>query len=314
MNRVGLHETARAGRVASPQLPTQLAHGLQPLDLPQFHGPRLQRVVQVVQHRRQPVGQRDRLHLERRRQSRPCSLELVRGNRMVGTTLDDALAHRVGQVQARVPVAFFQMVHDSQSLPGSREPTQVAQPRAATPVQAAGQQVVQRPLAGGTEGRLAQVVAQRDRFDQILVEPQRAPDRSRQLGYFQRVGQSIAAMVLVGRQDAGLGLLTEPAKRPAVDDPVAITLKGGAVVERPPLVLDRPAPGCLARAHRPGRQQPRLGPLQSLSDHLLIMPRGPFTEPPVHARSGTGRKPTRPGPDCPALPVRGPQPRFGLVT
>ena len=55
---------------------------------------------------------------------------------------------------------------------------------------ALAQQLVERLLAGVAEGRMAEVVPEPDRLDEILVQPQRAADPARDAGRLQRVGQA----------------------------------------------------------------------------------------------------------------------------
>jgi hypothetical protein len=77
--------------------------------------------------------------------------------------LEDALTRLEAQVET-VPgrVALLQMVHHAQALKVVLEAT----PFAAVPAHA----VVERILTGVAEGGVAQVMRQRDGFDQVLVE------------------------------------------------------------------------------------------------------------------------------------------------
>ena len=84
--------------------------------------------------------------------------------------------------------------------------------------------LVQHPLAGVAEGRVAEVVGERDGFGQILVEPQRAGDRAGHLADFERVGQPGAEMLaLVAEED--LGLVLEAPEGGGMDDAVAVALE-----------------------------------------------------------------------------------------
>ncbi len=84
--------------------------------------------------------------------------------------------------------------------------------------------VVERILAGMAEGRVAEVVRQRQRLGQILVEPQRAGQRAGDLRHLDRVGQARAEMVALV-VDEDLRLVLQPAERGRVDDAVAVALE-----------------------------------------------------------------------------------------
>src|SRR5688572_25327697 len=75
------------------------------------------------------------------------------------------------------------------------------------------------------------VVAQRDRLGQRLVEVQRGGQRARHLGDLHGVRQARHEVVSLGVQE-DLGLVLQPAERLRVDDPVAVTLEGRAVLVR----------------------------------------------------------------------------------
>jgi hypothetical protein len=95
---------------------------------------------------------------------------------------------------------------------------------------AALQRRVERVLARMAERRVADIVGQAQGLGQILVEPERAGDHPADLRHLQAVGQADAVMIAVGR-DEDLGLVTQPAERDRMDDPVAVTLISAA---RPP--------------------------------------------------------------------------------
>ena len=140
---------------------------------------------------------------------------------------DDPVADRLGQVQA-APVAL-ERVDDPQRL------LMVAEGGAEALAQAA----VQGVLADVAEGWVAEVVAEPDRLDEILVEAQRAGHGPRDLGDLERVGQPRAVVIAAGR-DEHLGLGLEPPEGLAVHDPVAIALKRRA---QPAVGLGDGAPG-----------------------------------------------------------------------
>ena len=121
-------------------------------------------------------------------------------------------------------------------------------------VPAAGHVRLQRVLAEVAERRVADVVAERDRLGQRLVQPERAGQRPGDLGDLQRVGEPGDEVVAVGVQE-DLRLVLEPAERLGVQDPVAVALE-----RRPQRVLRPragPGRGSVDRARRRARAAPR---------------------------------------------------------
>ena len=115
--------------------------------------------------------------------------------------LQDALARLEHQVQAvEGAVALFQRVDHAQALQVVLE--------AAVVLHA----VVQRVLAGVAERRVAEVVRQRDRFDQVFVQPQRARDRAADLRHLEGMRQPRAEQVALVVQEH-LGLVYQAAER-----------------------------------------------------------------------------------------------------
>ena len=75
------------------------------------------------------------------------------------------------------------------------------------------------------EGRVPEVVGQRQRLGEVLVHPENTADRARDLRHLQAVGEARAVVIpLVIDED--LGLVLEPAERRAVDNAVAVALEG----------------------------------------------------------------------------------------
>ena len=91
----------------------------------------------------------------------------------------------------------------------------------------AAQGLVERPLAGMAERRMAEIVRQRQRLGQVLVEAERAGERAGDLGDFQRMGQPGAVVVALVK-DEHLRLVRQPAEGRRMDDAVAIAAKGVA--------------------------------------------------------------------------------------
>ncbi len=110
---------------------------------------------------RQAVGRVHHLHFEQR---------LPRGQQVpVGEfaaafrVLHKRLTHLPRQVQAgKVGVAFLELIDEPQRVQIVIEPAMILQA------------IVERVLAGVSEGRMAQIVRQRDRFGQVLIERQSA--------------------------------------------------------------------------------------------------------------------------------------------
>ena len=82
-------------------------------------------------------------------------------------------------------------------------------------------------LAGMAEGRMAQVVGQRHRLGQILVQCQATGDGTGDLGDLDAVGEPRAVMISLVK-DEDLGLVLQAAKGCGMKDSIAIALKDGA--------------------------------------------------------------------------------------
>ena len=102
---------------------------------------------------------------------------------------------------------------------------------------------IERALAGVAEGRMAEVVRERRRLRQILVEPERARKRTGDLHDFERVGEPGAEMIALVI-DEHLRLVREAAERRGVDDAVAIAPE---VVARGRWRLGQPPAAAFAR-------------------------------------------------------------------
>ena len=153
--------------------------------------------------------------------------------------LGDAVAHLPGQVQPAALV--LEHVDDAQAL--------------LVVVEAAGHQPIDDPLPGVTERRVPEIVAERNRLGQLLVEPEDLRDRPRDLRHLERVREP-RPIVIAGRRKEDLRLVFEPAERLAVDDPVAVALE-----RRPDIVF----------ALRP-QTSARIGALRRLRSENLAFP------------------------------------------
>ena len=86
----------------------------------------------------------------------------------------------------------------------------------------------ERTLARVAEGRMPQIMPERDRLGQVLVQPQGARHRARDLRDLERMRQSGAVVVALGR-DEHLRLVGKPPERLGMDDAVPVTLETGTV-------------------------------------------------------------------------------------
>ena len=84
--------------------------------------------------------------------------------------------------------------------------------------------VVEHILARVAERRVAEIMGERKRLGEIVVEAERPGQRSRDLTDFERMGEPGAEMVALMR-DKDLGLMGKPAEGRAMNDTVAVTLK-----------------------------------------------------------------------------------------
>ena len=82
-------------------------------------------------------------------------------------------------------------------------------------------------LADMAERRVAEIVSEPDRLDEILVEGERTRDRARDLRDLERMGHARAVVVALGRHE-DLRLVLEAPERLAVHDAVAVALQRGA--------------------------------------------------------------------------------------
>ena len=116
---------------------------------------------------------------------------------------------------------------------------------------------VERTLAGMAEGRVPEIVRQRQRLGEVLVHPENTTDRARDLRHLQTMSEARAVMIpLVIDED--LRLVLEPAEGRAMDDTVTVALEGrpraafGFWVETPtaPLGKRGVGRGCAERGRR----------------------------------------------------------------
>jgi len=87
---------------------------------------------------------------------------------------------------------------------------------------------VESLFSGVAEGRMADVVDQGQRFDQVTVQSELGGDGTRDLRDFDGVGQAIAKVVGVAARE-NLSLRLQTAEGAGMDDAVAVALKIVAV-------------------------------------------------------------------------------------
>ena len=122
----------------------------------------------------------------------------------------NAVAHLPGQVQA-LPVPL-EKIHNAQALPVMGKA-----PRA-KPVKGA--------LTRMAKGSVAQIMPKGNSLGQVLIQPQRAGDRARDLGHLKRVGQP-GAVVVPLRREKYLCFLLQPAEGLAVENTIPVALEAG---------------------------------------------------------------------------------------
>ena len=182
-------------------------------------------VVDVVVDVREAVDEPDDPPLERLR--------------LLGAgVLEDAVAHLPREVEAAA--VALEPLDDAQRVLVVAEAAEAA----------LAQQLVERLLAGVAERRVADVVPDRDRLGEVLVQAQRPRDPARDPGRLERVREPGAEVVALGI-DEDLRLVAQAAERLRVDDAVAVAL------ERRPqaaFLLGSLAPARLVRAHGERRE------------------------------------------------------------
>src|SRR5262245_3033494 len=86
---------------------------------------------------------------------------------------------------------------------------------------------IQRVLAGVPEGRVAEIVRERHRFGQVLVEAEGAGERTGDLAHLDGMGEPCAEVIALVI-DEDLGLVLQPSEGGGMDDAVAVALKRAA--------------------------------------------------------------------------------------
>jgi hypothetical protein len=125
--------------------------------------------------------------------------------------LNDALAHLKRKVQSwKVRIALLELLHDAKRMSIMIE-TPAAQPH----------QLVEFAFSGMTEWRMADIMYQRQGFDEFRIQSQRGSHRPRDLRNLNRMRQPVSEMVGEARRE-NLRLGFQPPKRSRVHDAIAI--------------------------------------------------------------------------------------------
>ena len=129
--------------------------------------------------------------------------------------MDYAVAHLKGEIKSSA--AVFQLFHDAQAL---REMSEIRV-----------EIFLQNAFAGMSEGGMPEIMPERRRLAEILIESQTARYSLCNLRHFKRMRQPRSVVVVLGREE-NLRLVHEPAKGFRMDYPVPVTLKCRANLTR----------------------------------------------------------------------------------
>ena len=83
--------------------------------------------------------------------------------------------------------------------------------------------MIQHLFTRMTEGRMAQIMPQRDRLCQVFVQPERSGDRAGDLCDLQRMRES-CPVVIARRRQKDLRLVLQSPERLGMQDPVPVSL------------------------------------------------------------------------------------------
>src|SRR5882762_3029960 len=181
----------------------------------------------------------DELRFERRAQIEKVLGELWEfRSGIVARMLDDALANFKSEIQTwKIEIALFELLNDAQRV-------QIVIKKAAV----RAHQLVELPLAGMAERRMADVVDESERFGELGVQAQGGSNGARDLRDFQRVRQPVSEVVGIARGE-NLRLCLEAPEGSRVNDAIAIARVNAAVGM---LRLRVAPPTGIFRAHGPG--------------------------------------------------------------
>ena len=89
---------------------------------------------------------------------------------------------------------------------------------------------VERAFAGMPERPVSEIVRQRQRLSQILIEPQRARGGACDLRDFDGVREAVAEIIAFHDADENLSLVLQPPERGRMDDAITVALVNGAII------------------------------------------------------------------------------------
>src|SRR5581483_313862 len=161
------------------------------------------------------VGQIDELCF----QGRPLIQAIVRqlwklGGTVISRMFDDALAHFEREIQAgKRGIALFEILDDPEGMEIVVERQTVI-----------AHYGVESFLSCMSKGRMAEIVRQREGFNQVNIEAKLCGQGAGDLSDFDGVRQAIAKMVGISASE-DLRLMVQPAERAGMNDPVAVAFE-----------------------------------------------------------------------------------------
>ena len=170
--------------------------------------PPAERIIQVVVHIGDDIGNSDDLPFQGFGQG--LRDRLVQGNRSLGMPTD-AVEYFDAEIESGA--VFFQLFDNPQALGDMAK--------------SSGNQSGENLFSGVPKRRVPEIVAESDRFDEVLVERQSPGDGTGDLRNFQRMGQA-GPVVIPFRRQKDLGFIFEAPKRFAMQDTITINLVAGS--------------------------------------------------------------------------------------
>lgn len=182
-------------------------------EVPNLDQARREAVLHVMGAVGDLVGEVGELRLDRRR---PEAGEVLRHEADPPGVGEHAVAGLPGQVEpGTIGVGALEFIHDPVGLQVVLESAVV------------GHELVEGVLSGVAEGRVPEVVGQRDGLAEVLVQAQDPRESPGDLGDFQRVresGPKVVSLVV----DEDLRFVLEAPEGARVNDPVPVALEDGA--------------------------------------------------------------------------------------
>src|SRR5262245_35993727 len=131
---------------------------------------------------------------------------------------DDAFAHFEGEIEAgEFKIAVFELFDDAERVKVVVEPAAVG-----------AHEFVELAFSGVAEGRMANVVNERQRLGKFAVEPESSGNGASDLRDFERVGEAVAKMIGIARGE-NLRFGFKAAEGARMNDAIAVTRVFGAI-------------------------------------------------------------------------------------